>query len=64
MYLGVLVNIRLNLSQQRVQVVGKAHGILDCIKNSPQAGGDHPPPVLGTGENTSQVLYSVFGPSL
>jgi len=61
--LGVLVDSRLNMSQQFAQVAKKAKGILACISNH-VACRSRDPPVLGTGEVAPRILYSVLIPSL
>ena len=63
--LGVLVDARLNTSQQRAQVAKRANSTLASItKCSQQEQGGNHPPVFSTGEATYQVLRSVLGPSI
>jgi len=61
--LGVLVNSRLNMSQQCGQE-GQGHpGLYQELCGQQEQGGDRAP-VLGTGEAAPRVLCSVLGPSL
>ncbi|GAB0183993.1 tubulin polymerization-promoting protein [Grus japonensis] len=60
--LGVLVDIKLNMSQQCALAAWKATGILGCIKQgiAKWTKGDAPSPLLSTGEVTSRVLFSAL----
>ncbi|KAM6376298.1 uncharacterized protein FN964_002046 isoform 1-T1 [Alca torda] len=58
--LGVLVDSRLNISQQCAQVAKEAKSILACTRNSVVSSTS---PVLGTGEAPPRVLCPVLGPS-
>ena len=59
--LGVLVDDKVTVSQQRALVAQKASGLLGCIECGQRVEGGSPPPLLCPGEAPSAVLRPVLG---